>query len=259
MKGIRQLSSVMKRLVMALTVVFLLAACSDAPLGSVGQRSAGWINEPEVVKTTVPPVTVPKSASATSLLWSNDEIVTQNLGDQVALIAEVFSRREGDRYIQASRAEIIAALPLLRFPAEVPYGAEWVSSQLVIESTGALSDDPSVAFGIWSAEPYSRSRSVAQMAVLRVANDKETATELAQGEGDASCARFADRTTDECDILELRERHVWMLSSNSGTTVVWFEGSYRYELFGRSYLSRDALEAMATESIFLTELDTPSS
>jgi hypothetical protein len=244
---------------MGLVVVLLLAACSDAPLGSVGKRSSGWINEPEVVTTTAPPVTVPKSASSTDLLWSNDEIVTQNLGDSDALIAEIFARREGDRYIQASREEIVVALPLLRFPAEVPYGAEWVSSQLVIENTGIVSDDPSVAFGIWSAEPYTRSRSVAQMAVLRVANDKETATELAQGEGDASCARFAARTTDECDILELGDRHVWMLSSNSGTTLIWFEGTYRYELFARTYISRDVLEAMAIESVFLTELGDSSS
>jgi hypothetical protein len=253
------LSNLTIRIVWALAVVLLLAACSDAPLGSVGQRSSGWINEPKVVTTTVPPVTVPESASATVLLWSNDEIVTQNLDDPVALIAEIFARREGDRYIQASRAEIVAALPLLRFPAEVPYGAEWVSSQLVIENNGGLSDDPSVAFGIWSAEPYSRSRSVAQMAVLMVSNDKETAAELARGEGDASCARFAARTTDECDILDLGERPVWMLASNSGTTLVWFEGSYRYELFGRSYVSREVLEAMAAASVFLTEVGTPSS
>ena len=249
----------MTRIVLALAVVMLLAACSDAPLGSVGRRSSGWINEPEVLTTTAPPVIVPKSTSATGLLWFNDEIVTRNLGDPVALVSEVFARREGDRYIQASRAEIIATLPLLRFPAEVPYGAEWVSSQLVIESTGTLSDDPSVASGIWSTESYTRSRSVAQMAVLSVAKDKETAAELAQGEGDASCARFAARATNECDILELGDRHVWMLGSNSGTTLVWFEGSYRYELFGRSYLPREVLETMAAESVFLTELGTPSS
>ncbi|MCZ6456505.1 MAG: hypothetical protein O6650_04570, partial [Actinobacteria bacterium] len=129
-------------------------------------------------------MTVPKSSSAAILQWSNDAIVTENLADPEALIAEVFARREGDRFIQASRAEIAAALPLVRFPADVPYGAEWVSSQLVIENSGELSDDPSAAFGIWSAEPYSRSRSVAQMAVLRIAIDKETATELALGGGD---------------------------------------------------------------------------
>ena len=77
----------------------LLAACSEAPLGSVGQRSSEWINEPEVVTTTAPPVTIPRSSSATNLQWSNDGIVTENLADPGALIAEVFARREGDRFI----------------------------------------------------------------------------------------------------------------------------------------------------------------
>lgn len=246
------------RIVLVMAAATLLAACSETPLGSVGQRSSGWINEPEVVTTIAPPVTVPLSSSAASLQWSNDEIVTKYLYDPEQLIAEVFARREGDRFIQASRAEIAAVLQQVRFPAEVPYGAEWVSSQLVIENSGELSDDPSAAFGIWSAEPYSRSRSVAQMAVLQVTNDKELATELAQG-GEVSCARFADRFTDQCDILDVNGRQVWSLSSTGGTTLVWFEGAYRYELYGRSLVSQDSLLAMAAESVFLGELETLSS
>ena len=252
------MSRLTNRFALVLAAAIFLAACADAPLGSVGQRSSEWINEPEVVTTTAPPVTVPKFSNATILQWSNDEIVTENLAEPEALIAEIFARREGDRFIQASRAEIAAALPLVRFPADVPYGAEWVSSQLVIESSGELSDDPSAAFGIWSAEPYSRSRSVAQMAVLRVANDKETATELAQGEGDVSCARFAAQYTDQCDIIDVNGRQVWRLSSTGGTTLIWFEGVYRYELYGRSVVAQDALVAMAAESVFLDELRTPS-
>jgi hypothetical protein len=246
-------------IVMALAAATLLAACSSPPLGSVGQRSSQWINEPEVVTTTAPPVTVPKFSSAMNLQWSNDEIVTDNLADPEALIAEVFARREGDRFIQASRAEIAAVLQRVRFPADLPYGAEWVSSQLVIENSGELSDDPSAAFGIWSAEPYSRSRSVAQMAVLQVTNDKETATELAQGEGDVSCARFADEFTDQCDILDVSGKQVWRLSSAGGTTLIWFEGAYRYELYGRSFVAQDALVVMAAESVLLDELGTASS
>lgn len=253
------MSHMTTRISLLLAAATLLAACADAPLGSVGQRSSEWINEPEVVTTTAPPVTVPKSSSATNLLWSNDEILTENLADPEALIAEIFARREGDRFIQASRAEIAAVLPLVRFPADVPYGAEWVSSQLVIESSGELSDDPSAAFGIWSAEPYSRSRSVAQMAVLRIANDNETATELAQGEGEDSCARFADRSTDQCDIIDVNGRQVWRLGSTERTTLVWFEGVYRYELYGRSFLAQDALMTMAAESVLLDQLGTPSS
>jgi len=247
------------RFALILAAGILLAACSDAPLGSVGQRSSEWINEPEVVTTPAPPVTIPRASSVASLQWSNDGIVTENLIEPEALIAEVFARREGDRFIQASRAEIAVALPLARFPAEVPYGAKWVSSQLVIENSGELSNDPSAAFGIWSAEPYSRSRSVAQMAVLRVANDRETAIELAQGESDVSCARFADRSTEQCDIIDVNGRQVWRLGSTGGTTLVWFEGVYRYELYGRSFVPPDALVAMAAKSVLLDELGNTSS
>lgn len=249
----------------AILAALVIAACGDAPLGSVGQRSSDWINEPEVVTTTVPPVTAPRSIGTDSLLWSNDGIATTNLGDREALVAEVFARREGDRFIQASRAEIAALLPSVRFPATVPYGAEWVSSQLVIENSGALGTDPSAAFGIWSAEPYTRSRSVAQLAILRVAIDPDTASEIS-GSEDAtggslpqpSCARFSDQTTASCELLDLNGRSVWNLTSSSGTTLIWFEGDYRYELFGRSFLSRDAIEAMAAETVALSDVTPPT-
>ena len=234
--------------------MLVIVGCGDAPLTALGDRSSEWINEPEVTTTTAVVVTIPTSVDASSLMWSNDEIVTQNLHDPIQLVSEVFARREGDRFIQASRAEIATMLPEVRFPASVPYGAEWVSSQLVIENSGELSDDPSAAFGIWSAEPYTRSRSVAQLAVLRVANDKETATEVAQSDDEPSCARFADETTIGCEILDVNDRPVWSLSSNQGLTLVWFDGAYRYELFGRSFVSVSALRGMADGSVRLAEL-----
>lgn len=244
----------------------VVVACGEAPLGSVGERSSGWINEPEVVTTTLPPVTVPRSTGADNLFWSNDGIVTANFGDSEALVAEVFARREGDRFIQASRAEIAALLPAVRFPAEVPYGAEWVSSQVVIENSGLLGTDPSAAFGIWSAEPYTRSRSVAQMAVLRVALDADTAAEISGSEDttgaslpEPSCARFSDQTTDSCDLVDLNGRPVWNLTSSGGTTLIWFEGDYRYELFGRTFVPRDAMEAMAAQTVPLAGVTPPTS
>lgn len=237
----------------------MLAACGDAPLQSIGQRSSDWINEPEIVTTTATPVTVPTLVDSSTLQWSNDDIVNESLDDPAGLIAEVFQRREGDRFIQASRREIAAALPGVRFPAAVPHGASWVSSQLVIENSGLLSDNPSAAFGIWSAEPYTRSRSVAQLVILTVANDKETATQLAQGEADASCARFADRTTEQCQIVDISGRQGWRLISSSGTSVVWFDDAYRYELFGRSFISGELLITMATRSVALSELATSTS
>lgn len=237
-----------------IAIALLVAAC-EAPLQGVGERSAGWINEPEIVTTTLPEVTVPAFIDVVNLQWSNDDIVDESLSDPEAVVSTVFARREGDRFIQASRAEIAATMPGLRFPARVPYGAEWVSSQLVIENSGVLSNDPTAAFGIWSAEPYSRSRSVAQMAILQVARDPDTASEIAQAGESVSCARFSDRSTNVCAIVTLAGRQVWRLSGSSGTTLIWFEDSYRYELYGRTFVPADTLEAMATETIALAGLE----
>jgi hypothetical protein len=237
----------------------LLTACGDTPLGSVGRRSSDWINKPTIVTTTTVPVTIPTSISSAELAWSNDDIVNQSLDDPGATVAEVFARREGDRFIQASRAEITVALPGIGFPVQVPFGAKWVSSQLVIESSGQVSDDPSAAFGIWSAEPYTRSRSVAQMAVLRVALDPETIAELAEAAEPPSCARFSDRNTDTCDIVDIGGRPTWRLSASGGITFIWFDETYRYELFGRSYLQPAALLEMAEVMIPLNQLQPISS
>jgi len=253
------LSRLTAQVVGVLAIAMVAAACGESPLQSVGQRSSEWINEPEVTTTTAVAVTVPIAVSVERLLWSNDEIVTQNLSDPVALVSEVFARREGDRFIQASRAEVSSMLPDVHFPAQVPYGAEWVTSQLVIENSGQLSDDPSAAFGIWTAEPYTRSRTVAQIAILRVANDKETATEIAQSGEDPSCARFADTTTDSCEVFDIADRSVWSLTSNQGTTLVWYEGTYRYELFGRPFVALATLTSMAADSVRLEDLTATTS
>ena len=244
----------------ALVVVALvLAACGDAPLEALGNRSSDWINEPEVTTTASVTVTIPTSIDIVTLQWFNDDIVTENLSDPDLLVSEVFARREGDRFIQASRAEIAAALPGVQFPATVPQGAEWVSSQLVIENSGELSDDPTAAFGIWSAVPYSRSRSVAQMAVLRVSIDQETAVVVADSADELSCARFADDTTTGCEILDMDGRPVWALSSNQGLTLVWLDSMYRYELFGRSFVPVEALHDMAAAPVHLADLVPPVS
>ena len=228
-----------------LTILVLAAACGETPLASVGERSSGWINEPYVVTTTTVPVTSPIVRGAEDLLWSNDEIVTENTEDTDALIAEIFARREGDRFIQASRTEIVGVLPGLLFPTRVPIGSEWVSSQLVINNSGLVADDPSVAFGIWSAEPYTRSRSVAQLVVLRVSSDLQAAVDVEQNESPASCELFADKVDEQCEVLVVSDRDVWVLTSNAGTTLVWYNAPYRYELFGRSFISLNTLTEMA--------------
>lgn len=231
-----------------------LVACGETPLDSIGWRSSEWINEPTVPTTVPVVVTTPTSVSVDRLSWANDDIVTEDLDDLDALLAEVFARREGDRFIQASRFEVAAALPDVQFPGSAPVGAEWVSSQLVFSNDGTVADEPSAAFGIWSAEPYTRSRSVAQMIVLRVSTDVDAAAELASGEAEVTCARFADRTTDRCEVVQVGDEEVWMLSASGGTTLVWFDGPYRYELYGRSFVGSTILREMAAEMVPLASI-----
>ncbi|HEU4894344.1 MAG TPA: hypothetical protein VFT85_00780 [Acidimicrobiia bacterium] len=235
------------RLVALGILAMAVAGCGGSPLESLGLRSSEWINEPTVPTTVAVVTTTPVVVPAEGLQWANDEIETADLDDQAAVLAGVFARREGDRFIQASRSEIAAALPELAFPGVVPSAAQWVSSQLVFDNDGTLALDPTVAFGIWSAEPYSRSRSVAQMMVLRVATDPVAADEVASGQGELSCARFSDRSTQQCEMSTIDDRPTWVLDAASGATVIWFEGQYRYELFGRSFVPLDVLQDMVAD------------
>jgi len=241
------LMSMRLRLVVLVTLAAVLAGCGGSPLESLGNRSSEWINEPTVPSTVAVVTTTPTVVPSARLQWANDEIETGDLDDQAAVLSDVFARREGDRFIQASRYEIAAVMPELAFPGVVPSAAQWVSSQLVFDNDGTLAIDPTVAFGIWSAEPYSRSRSVAQMMVLRVATDPVAADEVASGETEPSCARFSDRSTQQCEMLTIADRPTWLLDAASGGTMIWFEGQYRYELFGRSFVPLDILEDMAAE------------
>jgi hypothetical protein len=233
----------------------LLFACGGAPFASLGRRSSDWISEPTIVTTTTVPITVPTVIGSDVLKWFNDTIVTTApLDDAAAVEDEVFARRTGDLFIQASRAEILSILPELRFPATAPFLAEYVTSQVVFDNDGELSADPVATFGIWSSEPYTRSRSVAQMAVLEISSDPEASAAVEQPDADVSCARFADRTTTVCESFSIEGRPIWSLTADNGTTLVWFEGTYRYELFGRTFVPMQTLQEMAVASVALADL-----
>ncbi|MCZ6662521.1 MAG: hypothetical protein O6951_06300 [Actinobacteria bacterium] len=232
------------RALAVLLVAGALAACGDAPFESLGEASANWISEPTVIVTTTVPVTVPVVIGSSLLKWFNDTIVTIALDDQEALLSEIFARRGGELIVQVSRAEISTLLPEVKFPAVAPSLGEYVTSQVVFNGTGALSNDPTVGFGIWSSEPYTRSRSVAQIVVLQVATDQAGATEVSESAAEISCARFADRTTVSCEILDLDGVPVWSLLADNGQTLVWYDEIYRYELFGRTFVPVEALIEM---------------
>jgi hypothetical protein len=231
---------ILKSGMLMLVLALALAGCGNQPLETLGKRSSKWVTAPTIVTTTTIPITVPPVASAEGLIWFNDEIGTP-APDPETVVALVFARREGDRFIQASRLEIETALSGIMFPTKFPPLAEYVTSQLVIENTGDISDDPSAAFGIWTAEPYTRSRSVGQMIVLRVARDSQTAAEILQPDADLSCSRFSDGTSDSCEVDEIGGRTTWISKDASGTTLIFFDDTYRYELFGRPFAPVEAL------------------
>ncbi|REK26024.1 MAG: hypothetical protein DWQ40_00260 [Actinobacteria bacterium] len=225
-------------------IALALAACGDSPLFSLGERSSRWVTEPTIVTTTTVPTTIPLVRDAANLVWFNDDL-GEGPANPSDVVAGVFARREGDRFIQASRSEIAKVLDGIQFPSSVPPLAAYVSSQLVVENTGEVSNDPSAAFGIWTAEPYTRSRSVAQMIVLRVYRDAETAAEIAAPGADLSCARFAASETVSCDLERIDGRPTWILEDPSGLTLIWFDDTYRYEMFGRPFAAREALRQTA--------------
>jgi hypothetical protein len=50
---------------------------------------------------------------------------------------------------------------------------------------------------------------------------------------------------------------VWSLEASNGTTLVWFDGDYRYELFGRTFVAVAALQEMVNDLVPLADLGTP--
>lgn len=239
-------STMSRRIAIAMVMLLALYACGDSPLASIGKRSSRWVTEPTVITTTTIPTTVPIVSDASELIWFNDDLTAPIDAAPEQIVAQVFARRAGDRFIQASRAEIAGVLGGISFPTRVPPLIEYVTSQLVIDNSGEISDNPSVAFGLWTAEPYSRSRSVAQSVVIRVYLDPDTAEEVRTQDADASCGRFVDTTTDSCALEEISSGPLWVLKSNAGTTMVWFDGNYRYEMFGRPFVAVEALRQSAS-------------
>jgi hypothetical protein len=92
------------------------------------------------------------------------------------------------------------------------------------------------------------------MIVMTVSVDAEGAAEVASG-ANTSCERFADRTNEVCAVSTVSGRPVWSLEAANGTTMIWFDGEYRYELFGRSYVTTEALQRMVLDPVPLSGLE----
>lgn len=215
---------------LAAMLALMTASCSDRALGDLGGRSGGWIGEVAttvVVTTTTAPTPHRQAATAD---WVNDSLGTPD-PDTEGVLAAVFARSgDASRFLQSSRAEIVAVVPDVAFPSLLPVEVGWVTSQLVIESRVLrLADDPTVAFGMWSVEPYTRSRSVGQVAVLNVNTDPTGAEVANDPNTEPTCGAFT--TIDQlCSVESFTDRAVWRLESDAGVTHVWYDEVYRYEL-----------------------------
>lgn len=233
----------------------VVVACGDAPFESLGRRSSDWIAEPTIYVTTTVAITVPIVVDSDRLEWFNDSIKSGPLADRQLLRDEIFARRGSDLIVQVNRREIAVLAPSVKFPSSSPAQAEYVTSQVVFERSGSLSDDPLLGFGLWSSEPYTRSRSVAQLAVLWVSRDALGSQEATSLEPGVSCARFSDASTTSCDLIQYEGKPVWDLRSSGGRTLVFFDGIYRYELFVRNTVSEEVLFTMVSSFTELEQLN----
>lgn len=197
-------------------VGLFVAACGAAgPLDGVGSLSDDWVHRGS---TTTSVIDIRPSQSGadglvatTDLLWLNDDI-DGAASTPPEVIAGVWERWAGSRFIQSSRAEIAVALPTLMFPEFVPDDVRWVTSQLVYDGqTGTLDLDTSAAFGFWRVEPYSVNEG--RIAVLRV--------------GGAPSGAVAGRSAIVPIVVP------------DGISLGWTEGELRYELFCRAPVSEE--------------------
>lgn len=237
------------------SLFLVLAACGEAPLSGVGGRSSEWIGEPTLATTDTTASNGPTLASVHRTEWFNGDLAPVGGTTPAEIIAGVYTRaRSSDPFVQATPAEIALAIPGVEFPSQVPPEVRFITSQLVYDlSQLTLAIDQVAAFGLWSVEPYTRSRSVGQQAVWTVVNDPEGLAAIASGMADTSCARYIDRQA-QCAVQTVNDRPAWELTDNLGVTLIWFSDTYRYELFLRSGVNRSLALEMAESARLLSAL-----
>lgn len=213
----------------AVGISLFTAACGETGLlDGLGQRSQDAVLGDVSTSSTIPVLTTPEETlrvvKSTDLTWWNDGIPGEATGEKNYIVAKVWERAPQQRFHQASRVEIVQALPNIAFPGVVPEQVRFVTSQLVYDTASALLDaEFSAAFGLWPVEPYSVQD--ASIAVLRVGNAGEFRI-------DGIVA----------DVV------------NEGLSLSWTAGDYRYELFCRTGVIDDLCWQMAESAINLASL-----
>ena len=217
-------------------VVLVFSGCGEAgPLDGLGERSTEFVQEGVDATTTTEARVVFEVANeglvgSGDLLWSNDDLGDGGSSASAVVLRGVWARQIGSRFVQASRGEIAAALPTIRFPSLVSEDVQWITSQLVFDpATGELDGNTSVAFGLWAVEPYTVNEG--QLGVLRVG----------AAPGDVGAGR-----SDTVPILV-----------PGGVSLGWTEGGLRYEMFCRASIPDAVCEAIIDSFVPLSTLLAP--
>lgn len=232
----------MRKLTLVVLVV-LLAGCGESPLAGLGERSSEWLGpdrEHASVTEAVEQQPDLELVSAARVRWWNDRLSRPSDPPLASLEAISSRRNPGDRFAQASRREIAAFFPDLQFPGKIPAEVRSVTSQLVLAASDASFEGDHIAsFGLWTADPYTQSRTVGQLATITVF----------AGANDDPCAIAGD----DCKTEQVGTRTVGLIARSSGETVVWSDTQRTYEMFVRQAAAA-AVPAMLESITPISEL-----
>jgi hypothetical protein len=222
-----------RRSTLILVCALALSACSESSLSELGGRSSAWIGTNESASAEGPAVAGQGVVRSVEVDWVNDDLGSAaSIGSPEEVLAGVVARTTGpDRYIQASRLEIAAALPGLAFPDLLPSEVVAITSQIVVASNRErLDDEVFAAFGLWTVEPYTKSRSVGQRGTFTVTGIQP----------ESACERFAAGAIAACTTETIGDHETVRIDAESGQTWVWFDDAYEYQLFLRGPLENNA-------------------
>lgn len=245
-----------RALLVVLSGVLLLSACNPDNLFSPKGVAGQWLEDVEEVEVEdeADGVVSTDLRTAASAEWPNDALaLLSDVTPQEAADIIWGASEQEDRFVQVAREDIAHALPEIQFPEFLPTSVRYISTQLVfLPRTGGLSNSPTAAFGLWTVEPYSLSRSVGQKATIFVHNIGE---ELSfEGDITQGCGQFQDRVLSECEPITLGGNVAWWLTSLDGNILVWYSGSFRYEMTVRAPVTRSVAEQVAVSSVPLVNL-----
>lgn len=217
----------LRRVVPVTALFVVLAGCGQGGLmDGLGERSQDAVLG-DVSSTSTIPIRVDDEETlgvviSGDVTWWNDGIEGEATGEKNYIVSRVWERAPQQRFHQASRLEIVQALPNIGFPGVVPEDVQFVTSQLVYDTASATLDSQfSAAFGLWPVEPYSVQD--ANIAVLRVGNAGEF--------------RIDGIVADVVD---------------EGLSLSWTAGVYRYELFCRTGVNEELCWQMAESTVSLS-------